>query len=250
MFDELSPNHGDHAWVIPASGKGSKGKGKHSWLCLFLAPDLPLRGCCHCSQSYHRLEADRHCPQKCAVTTAVPEGYWRSISSKILSTRQRVTNFSSFHVVMSYVLLWFICHLSKRCLPLESPVSWTQLFFLFLSTVKRRKPLWPLLMVSWQQRGQGKRQPWDHHKTIGLMTIINLIQTQKSWALLSSTGSYLSDTQGKVLEVGEGLTKVLGEAHQELTFACDFADWSLEHELARGASGILRSHRPLGKPSG
>lgn len=41
--------------------------------------------------------------------------------------------------------------------------------------------------------------------------------------------------------MGEGVTKVLGEADQELTFACDFADCYLEHELARGASGSLRS---------
>lgn len=34
----------DHARVIPSSGKGSKGKGKHGWLCLFLVPGLLLNG--------------------------------------------------------------------------------------------------------------------------------------------------------------------------------------------------------------
>lgn len=47
--------------------------------------------------------------------------------------------------------------------------------------------------------------------------------------------------KGRCWEVGEGVTKVLGEADQDLTFACDFADCYLEHELARGAIGSLRS---------
>lgn len=94
----------DHAGTMPASGNRSKGKGKWSRLCLFLAPGPLLGGSCH--RSYHRAEAERHCPSKCAISSAVPGGYWMSFSSKILSAKQRVTNVSSFIVVVCYI--WFI----------------------------------------------------------------------------------------------------------------------------------------------
>lgn len=107
--------------------------------------------------------AEKHSlpPRKCVVTGGLPEGYWASISSKISSARQTVTHISSFIVVMCYVWALHPCVWALVATWVASVMN--SINFTFLSTVKRSKPLCPLLVPSW---GQGKTPSWKHHITL------------------------------------------------------------------------------------
>ena len=155
----------DHARVTPASGKGSKGKGKCSSLCHFLAPGLLPNGC------FCRAGAGSPCPQKCGIANGISEGYWMRVSSRTLSTGKNKVH---LQLQCSVVLLKVhpptcLSNLSSQC---------HELNYIFNFSVLCGKN-WVHLAFNSVVLRVGKSPPWDHDTTRDMMTVISHIWNQK-----------------------------------------------------------------------
>ena len=101
----------NHSRVIPASGKGSEGKGKCSSLCHCLAPVLLPNGC------FCRAGAGSPCPWKCGIAKGISEGYWMRVSSRILSTGKNKVHLQlqCRNVLLKVHPPTCLSNLSRRC---------------------------------------------------------------------------------------------------------------------------------------
>lgn len=215
-----------HAWAISGQ-EGSQGKGKQSWLCLFLAPDPLLRGCCPGNQ--RRAEAQRHWPKSVASLVAtLRDTEWTFLPKCCLQGKQWHTPPASSR--------W--CAVPGSSIHLPSPVCnlssqrhELRCFYFFVHGEK--KPLWPLSVLSWKPgkrpsmkasydyRCHDNEKPYSNHKELGA-----------KGKALGSRGDCLS----------QGLDR---GSYQELAFASAGCGRGMSlHERLVAVSASLQASRP------
>lgn len=141
----------DGAPVISASGKGSKGEGTRSWLCLF--PDQTQ----YWNHAARGLLGQRNTPHKVCDHQGSPWGilsehFFQNVVCKADRSTHPQLHHGDVLCVGSHPSVWALFA------PWVASVM-NSINFTFLSTVKRSKPFRPLLVLSW---GEGKTPSWKH----------------------------------------------------------------------------------------